>query len=201
MSFAARVRRDGDEAVLIWSGELDAAGVEPARASVEELGLEGPDAPRSVVVDLGGLDFMDSVGIWLLVDVQRRGQESGVEVRLAGGEQAPVARTLSVSGVDSLLARGQASPSEPATVRLYVSSASGTAEPVLAALRAAAERSSRLEVEVVDVVREPERAAADRVIATPTVIRAAPAPERRLVGAVDDPAELLRHLGLDHLAA
>lgn len=38
------------------------------------------------------------------------------------------------------------------------------------------------EIEVIDVLDDPSRAEADRVIATPTVIRNAPLPRRRVIG-------------------
>jgi circadian clock protein KaiB len=50
--------------------------------------------------------------------------------------------------------------------------------------RLCAERlpSGSYEIEVVDIIEHPERAEADRVIATPTVIRETPAPRRRVIG-------------------
>lgn len=61
--------------------------------------------------------------------------------------------------------------------------------------------SGGIAVEVIDVFAEPKRAQADRVIATPTLIKVQPAPELRLIGALSDSDVVLRHLGLAHLAA
>lgn len=44
----------------------------------------------------------------------------------------------------------------------------------------------RWALEVVDVMSDPARAEADRVMATPTTIRVSPRPERRLVGDLSD---------------
>jgi circadian clock protein KaiB len=52
------------------------------------------------------------------------------------------------------------------------------------------------EIEVVDVRREPKRAIADHVFMTPTLIKLAPFPARRVVGTLDLTDPLLRVLGL-----
>jgi circadian clock protein KaiB len=57
------------------------------------------------------------------------------------------------------------------------------------------------EIEVVDVFREPKRAMADRILMTPTLIKLAPAPVRRIVGTLSQPHILLHALGLEPRAA
>jgi circadian clock protein KaiB len=52
------------------------------------------------------------------------------------------------------------------------------------------------ELEVVDIVAQPERAREDQVMAAPTVIRLAPAPQRRAVGSLADPDKVAEALGL-----
>ena len=51
-------------------------------------------------------------------------------------------------------------------------------------------------VEVVDVTERPELAEADRILATPTLVRRQPAPPRRIVGDVSDVQLLLARLDL-----
>lgn len=51
-------------------------------------------------------------------------------------------------------------------------------------------------VEVVDVLREPDRAEDARILATPTLIREAPAPPRRVTGDLDDLPRVMAVLGL-----
>jgi circadian clock protein KaiB len=51
------------------------------------------------------------------------------------------------------------------------------------------------ELEVVDLMAEPTRAAHDRIIVTPTLIKLAPAPEQRVIGDLSDAAQLLIALG------
>jgi circadian clock protein KaiB len=52
------------------------------------------------------------------------------------------------------------------------------------------------EIEVVNVLREPVRALADRVRLTPTLIKLAPGPVKKIVGTLVDPQRVLKALGL-----
>ncbi len=51
------------------------------------------------------------------------------------------------------------------------------------------------EIEVVDVMADPGRAAVERVIMTPTLVIKSPAPERRLIGDLADVDKLCVVLG------
>lgn len=52
------------------------------------------------------------------------------------------------------------------------------------------------EIEVVDVFKEPARAVAEGIRMTPTLLKLAPAPARRIVGTLVDAARVLHTLGL-----
>jgi len=54
----------------------------------------------------------------------------------------------------------------------------------------------RYEIEIVDVFREPRRALAEGVLMTPTLIKLAPAPVRRIVGTLSEESTLSQTLGL-----
>lgn len=54
----------------------------------------------------------------------------------------------------------------------------------------------RHEVDVVDVLREPKTALADGVLMTPTLLKLAPSPVRRIVGTLSQKEPLLHALGL-----
>ena len=54
----------------------------------------------------------------------------------------------------------------------------------------------RHEIEVVDVLREPERALADLVMLTPLLIKLSPAPIRKFIGTLQTREPVLRALGL-----
>lgn len=59
----------------------------------------------------------------------------------------------------------------------------------------------RHEIEVVDVFREPKRALAEGVFMTPTLVKLAPAPSRRIVGTLSQTLPVLQALGLEAVAA
>ena len=53
------------------------------------------------------------------------------------------------------------------------------------------------EIENVDVFREPQRALANRIFLTPTLIKLAPAPVVRIIGTLSQPEAVLQALGLE----
>jgi len=54
---------------------------------------------------------------------------------------------------------------------------------------------SRVEIEIVDVQREPARAARDGIMATPTLLKVAPSPGFRILGNLKNRDALLALLG------
>jgi circadian clock protein KaiB len=54
----------------------------------------------------------------------------------------------------------------------------------------------RHDIEVVDVFREPKRALADGILMTPTLVKLAPSPVRRIVGTLSQAQPVLQALGL-----
>jgi circadian clock protein KaiB len=87
--------------------------------------------------------------------------------------------------------------------RLYVASDVQNSAQAVANLTALCQAylRDRYEVEIVDVFREPKRALADGIFMTPTLVKLAPAPTSRIVGALNQIAPLLQALGLEALAA
>lgn len=55
------------------------------------------------------------------------------------------------------------------------------------------------QIEVVDVLREPKRALADGIFMTPTLVKLAPSPIRRIVGTLSQTLPVLHALGLEPL--
>ena len=83
--------------------------------------------------------------------------------------------------------------------RLYVAGdAQNSAQAVtnLAAL-CRAHLPDRHEIEVVDVFREPKRALADGIFMTPTLVKLAPFPTRKIVGTLSQTQTVLQALGLE----
>lgn len=56
--------------------------------------------------------------------------------------------------------------------------------------------AGRPHIEVIDVFRDPERALADRIFMTPTLVRQTPPPLLRIVRTLTDTATLMKALGL-----
>ena len=83
------------------------------------------------------------------------------------------------------------------SLTLYVSGASPRSAQALETVRRLCddELSGQVELEVVDVTDEPDRAGRDRIVAVPTLVRRLPAPPRQLVGDLADIDRL--RLGLD----
>jgi len=57
--------------------------------------------------------------------------------------------------------------------------------------------AGRHEIEIVDVFRDPQRALAEGIRMTPTLLKLAPAPARRIIGTLVDTQRVLETLGLD----
>lgn len=202
--FAAELRRSGERAEVFLRGELDDASAAQARVAIDEaLG----ERSRALVLDLGGLEFMDSAGIWLVIETHRRCVEADIDLRLSGDRRPAVTHALELAGVENLMsaphANGDGKNRERVRLRLYLSSRSPSGASVAQTYRAAAQRlpAESVEIEVIDVFDEPARAQSDRIIATPTLIKVEPPPELRLIGSVGDEEAILRYLGLRHLAA
>ena len=69
--------RLGEQGEVVMSGRLDAAQCERALAF-----LDGVAAPR--VVDLGGLEYISSAGLGVLLKTQKRLMSSSGKLRLVG---------------------------------------------------------------------------------------------------------------------
>ncbi|MBL8645352.1 MAG: circadian clock KaiB family protein [Rhodospirillaceae bacterium] len=87
-------------------------------------------------------------------------------------------------------------------LRLFVAGATPSAEKAKTALdtictdlRAAAPGAS-IDLQVVDVLADPDLALMDQVFATPTVIRVSPGPSRRLFGDLSSPEMVMIGLQL-----
>ena len=80
---------------------------------------------------------------------------------------------------------------------VYVSGGSSKSQRAIASLRRVCEEhlKGRYTIEIVDVLLNPRRAAADQILAAPTVVRRLPPPIRKLVGDLSDSDRLL--IGLE----
>jgi anti-anti-sigma factor len=93
-----------DVAVVTVAGELDFPAADDLRAEIASA-FDRP--PATVTVDLGGLTFIDSTGLSVLVHAWRRGNEAGVPVTLRNVPPF-AASVLEITGVAELFARSPA---------------------------------------------------------------------------------------------
>ena len=97
--FSIKAVHAGDEVRILPRGELDIA----ARPELESLvgGLRFPSL-RRVVVDLRALEFIDSTGVALVLDLAKAARAHGTHLVFVRGPQA-VQRVLAVSGIERTL--------------------------------------------------------------------------------------------------
>jgi circadian clock protein KaiB len=91
-----------------------------------------------------------------------------------------------------------ADPGEPWDLCLYVTNRSPKCLRAIENLRRACEKhlAGHYQIEIVDLLQDPRRAADDQILATPTVVRKFPAPIRKVVGDLSDADRLLVGLQL-----
>jgi anti-sigma B factor antagonist len=89
------VATSGGLAAVAVRGELDIHSAPELRAALVGV-LDG--GATKLVIDLGGVAFMDSSGLGVLVGAHRRLDHLGSKLQLVG-VQDPVARLLSVTGL------------------------------------------------------------------------------------------------------
>ena len=82
-------------------------------------------------------------------------------------------------------------------LKLYVTGSSPRAETAVANLRRICEEElrGRYELQVIDVLKEPQLAEDEKILATPTLIKQVPPPLRRVIGDLSDTGKVL--LGLE----
>lgn len=95
----ASSHREGHVHTLCLSGELDLATADRVHAELTRIEAT---KPRSIVIDLAGLTFMDSTGIQLLVRAQQRSHAGAHRLIIRPGPAA-VHRVFTLCGVDELL--------------------------------------------------------------------------------------------------
>jgi anti-anti-sigma factor len=94
-----RVEQDGDSLVVRALGELDIA---TANSLDEEMRRVWRRDAAPIVLDLGEVDFLDSVGRRSLLAVAKHSRESEDRVRIRR-DSAAVRRMITVSGLEGAL--------------------------------------------------------------------------------------------------
>lgn len=87
--------------------------------------------------------------------------------------------------------------------RLYVAGGAQNSAQAIANLNeiCRAYLSGRHEIEIVDVFLEPHRALTDGIFMTPTLVKLAPRPDRKIVGTLSQPEVVIQTLGLERVFA
>jgi anti-sigma B factor antagonist len=83
---------------MMLHGEFDIRCADAATHALEELLGRRPD---TVVIDLTGLEFIDSTGVKFLVEGLDKAHALGIKLSLVHGAE-PVRRVLTVTGVTAL---------------------------------------------------------------------------------------------------
>jgi anti-sigma B factor antagonist len=93
------VHSDGERVVLRLAGELDLASVPTLERAVQDATL---DRAAEIVLDLRGLEFIDSTGLRAILLQDKRSTEHGQTFALVRGPEQ-VQRLMRMTGVDEHL--------------------------------------------------------------------------------------------------
>jgi len=86
----------------------------------------------------------------------------------------------------------------PLVLRLYVANSNPRSQLARANLSTFCERylERGYRVQIIDIVRDPESAFQNDILATPTLVRVRPSPQKTVIVALSDPSAVLRALDL-----
>lgn len=87
---------DGDRSVLALTGELDIDSIGELRRQAEAQ-LEGGQC-RSLTMDMGGVTFIDSSGLGLLIELRRLALAADVSFEMVNVPSGP-ARVIAIAGL------------------------------------------------------------------------------------------------------
>jgi circadian clock protein KaiB len=192
------------------TGELDVATSGRFEAVFSRILQEGV---AHIVVDLSAATFLDSTALsWLLACARHARRPGGAMALVVDPASQPQAR-FDLTGTREVLSvcetleealsvvEDEPAPAPAAgrvVLQLYVNGGSRNAVAALAALDEL--RSGHLpantQVEVVDLREHPAPPEAQHLLATPALIRLAPAPVRRIIGDLSDTEQVLLALEL-----
>jgi anti-sigma B factor antagonist len=108
ITLSLETREEGDQVRIAVEGELDLSS---ALTFDEEVRRAEERCPRTLVIDLSGLKFLDSTGLRLIMSAQARAKKRGHRLTIVEGGQA-VQRIFRLAGVNRRL---EIVPEAPAT--------------------------------------------------------------------------------------
>lgn len=89
-----------DKMIIYLSGEIDHHTARDIREGVDKLIIT--QRPKTFILDLSGVDFMDSSGLGLVLGRYRKIKETGGEMFLANADERTM-RILKLAGVDKII--------------------------------------------------------------------------------------------------
>jgi anti-anti-sigma factor len=98
-AFEVEIRSQDRAAVIAVSGELDLAA---GPALEQELAHAEQSGATLVIVDLRGLEFIDSTGLGILIKAHRQAEEAGRQFAVVRGP-SQVQRLLGLTGLEERL--------------------------------------------------------------------------------------------------
>lgn len=123
-------------------------------------------------------------------------------VRAGGGARIDVPSTTVLPGDGAAPAPGGAAGLGAMSryrFTLFVAGDTARSQRAYASLRRICRErlGDEFEIELVDVVSEPEKAEAHRILTTPTVLKEHPEPRRRITGDLSDATRVMAALGME----
>lgn len=89
-----------DKMIIYLSGEIDHHSAREIREGVDRLILT--HRPRTFILDLAGVDFMDSSGLGLVLGRYRKIKELSADMFLANADERTM-KILKMAGVDKII--------------------------------------------------------------------------------------------------
>jgi anti-anti-sigma factor len=97
--FAIDENARGDAVELGLSGDLDMSATFALEPVLDRVLAQDP---RRLVLDLGGVPFVDSSGLGLLIATHERASRAGVDMAISGAGPE-IQRVIHIAGLDDLL--------------------------------------------------------------------------------------------------
>lgn len=98
-TLSLETREEGEQVRIALVGELDLSS---ALTFDEEVRRAEEREPKTLVIDLSGLKFMDSTGLRLILSAQARARKRGIRLAIVEGGDA-VKRIFRLAGVNRRL--------------------------------------------------------------------------------------------------
>ena len=98
-TLSLETREEGDQVRIALAGELDLSS---ALTFDEEVRRAEERQPKTLVIDLSGLRFLDSTGLRLIMSAQARARKRGMRLAIVEGGDA-VKRIFRLAGVNRRL--------------------------------------------------------------------------------------------------